>query len=415
MRQRGLFSVSLEVSAMKRWLSVAFVVACGVVPAFAGPDSKARTDKGKEVKVDGYAEWRAAGGVLVVDGQRIRVSSQTKLKLPGSIKTLDAVPLGYEIKAKGLRGADGVVAARELQAKPNGMAMFEGTAKNATNEMEQKWLSQREVYEEGEGGSIESLGKLYTDGHDVRKVRRMVRKLLPPYIDPEDFRVYVVENDEWNAFACANGMIVVYSALIEDMDDDELAIILGHEIAHATHEHTRREFKKAFWGQLVAAGLTVAAESIDDKTARNAIQLATLFSFMAWKNGYGRRCEDQADRVGLRYAYEAGYDIRKGPNLWDRFAKKYGEPGKVANFFFSEHSLSSARARNLEKEIALNYADATMARLNVRTDAEIEEERPRRREEDRDGTQPDESAIEDEDEEDEDEDAAYGVKAVHKK
>jgi predicted Zn-dependent protease len=221
-------------------------------------------------------------------------------------------------------------------------------------------------------------------------------------------------------------MIVVYSALIEDMDEDELAIILGHEIAHATHEHTRREFKKAFWGQLVAAGLTVAAESIDDKTARDAIQLATLFSFMAWKNGYGRKCEDQADRVGLRYAYEAGYDIRKGPQLWDRFAKKYGEPGKVANFFFSEHSLSSARARKLEQEIGVNYADASLPRLNVRTHEEVEarDDRPARRPaEGRDDSRPDDAATdedfeEEEEEEDDDDGEEYRFsngRAVSKK
>ena len=67
--------------------------------------------------------------------------------------------------------------------------------------------------------------------------------------------------------------------------------------------------------------------------------------------------EDQADRVGLRYAYEAGYDITKGPRLWNRFAKKYGEGNKVANFFFSDHSQSAARATKLEKEIAYNYPD----------------------------------------------------------
>ena len=78
---------------------------------------------------------------------------------------------------------------------------------------------------------------------------------------------------------------------------------------------------------------------------------------MAWKNGYGRSLEDQADRVGLRYAYEAGYDITKGPRLWQRFARKYGEPGKVQNFFFSDHSLSAARAAKLERELALNYPE----------------------------------------------------------
>jgi predicted Zn-dependent protease len=111
------------------------------------------------------------------------------------------------------------------------------------------------------------------------------------------------------------------------------------------------------WIQLAAIGVSAAAEEIDDKNKRAVAQLITLFGAQAWSNGYGRDMEDQADRVGLRYAYEAGYDITKGPRLWQRFAKKYGEPGKVANFFFGNHSLSSARAVNLERQIALNYPD----------------------------------------------------------
>jgi hypothetical protein len=67
--------------------------------------------------------------------------------------------------------------------------------------------------------------------------------------------------------------------------------------------------------------------------------------------------EDQADRVGLRYTYEAGYDITKGPALWKKFAEKYGEGSAALNFFFSDHSQARVRAANLEREIARNYRD----------------------------------------------------------
>ena len=65
--------------------------------------------------------------------------------------------------------------------------------------------------------------------------------------------------------------------------------------------------------------------------------------------------EDQADRVGMRYAHEGGFDVSKGPRLWQRFAEKYGDQGALPNFFFGSHSRSSARAKNLQTEIALNY------------------------------------------------------------
>jgi Zn-dependent protease with chaperone function len=315
-------------------------------PAWAG---------GKEEKVEGYAEWRK-GAVLIVDGQRVQAGAGAKIKLPRGLGDLASVPLGSEVKARGTRAAGGVLVAREIEVKPNGSAMFEREALEVTDQMEAAWLRAGSVYEESEDGE-EVMGELYTEGEDVDRVRRIVADLVPPYLDAEDFRVYVVDNDEWNAFACANRMIVVNRAMLEDMDDDELAIVLGHEIAHATHEHTRKQFKKAMWTQLLTLGVLGAAEAVDDKDAKAILQLATVFSVMAWRSGYGRGHEDQADRVGLRYAYEAGYDVSKGPALWERFARRYGEPGKVANFFFGDHSLSSARAKNLRRELRLNYPD----------------------------------------------------------
>ena len=94
---------------------------------------------------------------------------------------------------------------------------------------------------------------------------------------------------------------------------------------------------------------------MDDDKLRLGLQVAAVLGASAWSNGYGRRYEDQADRVGLRYAYEGGYDIRKGPALWARFARKYGDTPKALNFFFGGHSVAKDRQRNLERELSTNY------------------------------------------------------------
>ena len=78
-----------------------------------------------------------------------------------------------------------------------------------------------------------------------------------------DHRVYAIDNKEWNAFAMGNYSIYVFTGLMKDMDDDELAIVLGHEMVHATHEHTRRQFKKQMWIQLAAIGLAGVEEHHD--------------------------------------------------------------------------------------------------------------------------------------------------------
>jgi hypothetical protein len=312
----------------------------------------------KEEKAEGYAEFRVGPDVLVVDGQRVKLSAGAKFKGEGEAKAgFGQIPLGYEVKAKGRREAGGVLLARELEAKPNGSALFEREVKEATDSAEYEYRKAGSFYQSAGNGRIQVIGRLHDAGPDVERVRAIVDGLIPPYLDPDAVRSYVIDNEEWNAFAMGNYSIYVFSGLLDDMDDDEVAIVLGHELAHATHEHTRRQFKKQMWIQLLALGVVGAAESVDDKNKRAVIDLLAVFGATAWSNGYGRDLEDQADRVGLRYAYEAGYDITKGPRLWTRFAKKYGESGKVANFFFSDHSLSSARARNLERELALNYPE----------------------------------------------------------
>jgi hypothetical protein len=61
--------------------------------------------------------------------------------------------------------------------------------------------------------------------------------------------------------------------------------------------------------------------------------------------------------VGLRYAYEGGFDVNRGPLPWKRFLDKYGDQNRVLNFFLGGHSQASARIRNLEREIVLNYRE----------------------------------------------------------
>lgn len=325
----------------------AAVVGLVLASATAAPQDSA--------SVEGYAEWRQ-GDLLVVDGQRVRAAAGLRFKGSDEARDFRTIPLGYEVKARGARLADGVVLARELEAKPNGSAMFESDLRSAFDEMEARYRETGRVFEQLGDGKTSEMGALREDGPEVQRVRRLTARLAPPYLTPEDFRVYVVDNKEWNAMAAPNRSIYVYSGLLADMDDDEVAIILGHELVHATHEHSRKQFRKQLLIQLAALGVVGIAEgSVDDKTKRLAIQAVAAIGTLAWSNGYGRSHEDQADRVGLRYGYEGGYAVHKGPELWNRFATKYGDSNRVVNFFLGDHSVARARAANLERELRLNY------------------------------------------------------------
>lgn len=339
---------------MRRWIATSLCLSLTLSPLPA----VASADDAREQKLDGYAEWRE-GGFLIVDGQRLALASGARFKPHARATHFGAIPLGYEVKAKGHRDRRGVLVASEVEAKPNkDDALFENDLRSAFDDVEQSFVERGRMWEEEQDGGEEDYGRLRTRGRDVQRVRAIVDELVPPYLEPEDFRVYVVENDEWNAMAGPNGALFVFTGLLEAMDDDELALILGHELVHATHEHSRKEFKRAMFAQLIAAGVLTAAEEIGDKGKRQLVQLAGLFAALAWQNGYGRSHEDQADRVGLRYAFEAGYDVSKAPAMWERFADKYGREGKLVNFFFSDHSASHERASRLRRELAVNYASA---------------------------------------------------------
>jgi len=329
----------------RTWTALAAALALGLS---AGPSAAADEES------EGYAEW-IRDGCLVVDGQKVCPAPDLKFDGEGAAWSFATIPLGYEVKVKkGVRRDDGTVLARRVEATPNGTAMFEAQVRAATDQEEAR-IRRAGHFSEGEGRRTRSVGKLLEAGPRVDRVRRIVNHLLPEYLGPGDVRVYVIENDEWNAFAMGNYSIYAFSGLLDALDDDEVAIVLGHELIHATHEHSRRQAKKGMWVQLAAAGALGATSTIDGRGTRALAETAAGLAASAWSNGYGREMEDQADRVGLRYTYEAGYDITKGPPLWRKFAKKYGEGSSALNFFFSDHSQADVRATNLEREIALNY------------------------------------------------------------
>jgi Zn-dependent protease with chaperone function len=300
--------------------------------------------QGKQQTINGYADYYK-NGFLIVEGQRIAADQSTVFK---KVPSLAAVPLGSEVKVKGVRQPDGSFLASQLEAKQNGMAMFEHDALSSTTALENFWVSNGLMLMQGADGGWKSGGQLISDGPGVDRVRNIMARLLPPYIRPDRVRVRLVENESWNASAMANGAIWVHTSFLRDMSDDELAVILGHELAHFTYEHMRRQMKQQMWVNLAAAA---AGGVTKNPTAQQYIALG----FSAWRNGYSRDHEDQADRVGLRYAYEGGFDVEKGSRVWLRMLERHGEADKLTNLIYGSHSLPSERYAHLQTEISVNY------------------------------------------------------------
>jgi Zn-dependent protease with chaperone function len=303
--------------------------------------------------VQGYAEW-IRDGHLIVGGQRIAWDGNTRLRA-GRVRSPRDVPIGAEITAKGVRTAEGILFAREIQAKLNGVALYENDARRVSAELEETYVRVGRMFEFDSRGMPFEIGRVLSSGPDVDRVRRIVNRLAPPSLDIRSVRLYVVETQEWNAKAAGNGAIWVFTGLLASMSDDELAIILGHELAHYTHEHMRRRFKTAMLTQLVGVAADVALTNMGDGAARAVLTDGARLGLSAWRNGYSRDLEDEADRVGLRYAYEGGFNVTDGPRVWERFRARYGEQGSVTNWFKGSHSRPSDRIRNLERQLTLNY------------------------------------------------------------
>jgi hypothetical protein len=203
-----------------------FVLAVGLaagLPAVSAQES---------VKLDSYAEWKR-DGALVVDGQRVRADASTKWN--GKHASLQAVPLGDEVRVVGIRQADGTVLARQIDVRPNGAnALFEADVMAGTAELEAAWLRNKLAFEPREGGHVAKIGEVVDEGPKVDRVRRLVSRLAPPYVPHDRLRVYVIANKEWNAMAMGNGAMWVFSGMMDDMSDSQLAVVVGHELAHYT-------------------------------------------------------------------------------------------------------------------------------------------------------------------------------------
>ena len=329
-------------------LLLAAVVAVGLVAGFPSVEARDTIALGSS-----YAEWRRPGE-LIVDGQRVRSDEQTAWK--GGYRTLDEIPSGDEVRVTGRRQPDGAIVAQTITVRPNGKTFFARAVQQMSDQLEQRWLQSGIAFDGEAPGRRVVIGAIARDGHDVARVRRILARLAPTHTDASQLRIYVIDNAEWNALAMGNGAVWIFQGLLNDMSDNELAIIVGHELAHYTHEHAIRQMQRRLWGQAGTLAALVAAAAIDSNLLRVSAELGARLGLTTWLNAYGRDLEDQADRVGLRYAYEAGYDVTAAPRVWQRFREKYGDGSRLTNFVFAHHSQPSARQQHLEQELRFNYA-----------------------------------------------------------
>lgn len=159
--------------------------------------------------------------------------------------------------------------------------------------------------------------------------------------NPADWEIAVFEDSTINAFAMPGRKIGLNSAMVElCLSDDELASVIGHEIAHLELRHASERVSQ----DLAARGLTGLAGSGDAGAARLFGIGATLGVLLP----YSRQHEFEADRLALHYMADAGYDPMAAADLWSRMAAQ--EDRGRTPVFLSTHPADTERVAAIRRE-----------------------------------------------------------------
>jgi predicted Zn-dependent protease len=161
-----------------------------------------------------------------------------------------------------------------------------------------------------------------------------------------DWSIKVIDDPKTvNAWAMAGGKMAIYSGLAIQLKatDDELAQVLGHEIAHALANHSAEKMSVA-----MASSIGVIAVGIASERKGLALTGASLAAALAVQKPNSRAAESEADRIGIELAAKAGYDPQAAITLWQKMAQV---GGKGPPEFFSTHPSPENREKKLAEYV----------------------------------------------------------------
>ncbi len=190
------------------------------------------------------------------------------------------------------------------------------------------------------------------DAKMAEKVRRITREIAAISHYPSfPYEAHYADVNVVNAWAAPGGKVMVYSGLFDPKkglvkaeSDDELAAVLGHEIAHATARHVTEALSRNLT-IFVAGNIALSAISASGTgTVQNMFNQVIVEGINLYIPAYSRGNESEADRIGILYMAKAGYNPRAAVDLWYRACRKRGEPLSL----YASHPSSCSRAKALE-------------------------------------------------------------------
>ena len=185
----------------------------------------------------------------------------------------------------------------------------------------------------------------------LQRLRGIASRLVPQTAQWNDrsrqwnWQVNLLGSKQLNAFCMPGGKIAFYVGILEQLKltDDETAMIMGHEMAHALREHARARIAKSKGtGQLLSLGAQLLGlGQLGDVAASLGTQLLTL--------KFSREDETDADLVGLELAARGGYNPQASVSLWEKMAQAGGGAGGPG--FLSTHPSGPDRIQKLQANV----------------------------------------------------------------
>lgn len=218
--------------------------------------------------------------------------------------------------------------------------------------------------------SLEKKEKAFDQKADpaaLRRIRKIVGKIAAvSHIPDLPYEVHLADVDIVNAWCAPGGKVMVYTGLwkpkkglVQKGNDDEIAAVLAHEIAHATARHVTESLSKASTLQIAGAAMSAVIAQAGSPQGSNLFDRIFYSGMDIYLPSYSRRNESEADGIGLMYMAAAGYKPQAAVDLWERAAKQ-SKSDKTS--VFASHPSSGARAAALKKLLpqAMEVYQATL-------------------------------------------------------
>jgi predicted Zn-dependent protease len=203
------------------------------------------------------------------------------------------------------------------------------------------------------------------EGRMVQKVGRNIKIAVENYFAEQgesgELREYewefnLVKNSDVNAWCMPGGKVVIYTGILPITKDEAgLAVVMGHEIAHAVAEHGNERMSQGLVAQFGHAALSKALEKKPEETRNLWMTAFGIGTQVGVLLPYSRLHEKEADRLGLIFMAMAGYHPNEAVDFWQRMSAKKG--GASVPEFLSTHPSDQSRINNLRQLVpeAMEY------------------------------------------------------------